>query len=166
LWRQPLPDADDAPWRGGATQPGFVTAELFIIASLNARLYGFDRHSGELRWTYLSHMPLSAGVAVIDSVAVVANNRIEGVSIGLGQRLWSRHVGSTVDYPLSAAPGLVLASVGRLYALDAEGKERWGHGGAAWNEPVYSTPATLHAGTIYIGSFEGFHALPLPDDLH
>jgi len=166
IWRHPLPDAPDAPWRGGAGRPGIITGDLFLIASWNARLYALDRHTGHLRWQYRSHMPFSAGVTLVDSVAVVGNNTLEGVSIGTGQRLWARHIGSTVDRPLSATGRVALASVGRLYALDAGGKERWGHGGAGWDQPVYNTPAVVNERTIYIGSFEGLHALRLPDELH
>jgi outer membrane protein assembly factor BamB len=159
LWKHPIPDAPSPEtWKGGATGPGVITPETFIVAASNARVYGIDRNTGNTRWTYTSSNPFVAGVALIDGVAVVGNlgGKVEGLDVRTGERLWQIDVRGSVFY-VDSGDDVALVNSHDLHMVDAAGRTGWTHGHPSLG--IYSTGATAHDGVIYVGSEHRFKAL-------
>lgn len=164
LWRVPLPDAPDMAWQGGAVNAGALTPELFIVASVNGRVYGIERTSGRVRWEHRGSAPYQSGAAVLDRVAVVADlaGNIEGLDGATGELLWSNTTGgSSVTSQITTDGECAYISVGGVLCVDGKGVLRWRIGGWSNGGPSYSTPTFSTEGRLFAGSLSGFHALAL-----
>lgn len=166
LWDAPLPNSPDAPWLGGTNRAGALTLELFVVASTNGRIYGFDRQTGRVRWEHAGNAPFESGVTILSGVVVAAN--LNGDFVGLdantGVLRWrASYGGSSVVQQVTNDGTCAYISVGALLCLDMAGSIRWVHGGASNGGPDYFTPARAADGRLYAGSSSGFHALsPAP----
>jgi len=169
LWSTPITDSQD-PVRGGAVGPVAVDDSIVVVPAMNGVVYGLDRTTGRVRWTYTGTGSYEAGVVLLDHTAIVASSggSVEGVSLQSGQLVWKTGPGSSVLERITGGDQIALVSVGALFAFDSEGRIRWQHGGAASGGPVYSTAATYRNGVAYIGSASpdgpgaGFYALRAP----
>lgn len=165
LWRAPIPDASDTPWRGGTNRSGALTPELFIVASPNGRIYGIERQTGRVRWEHRGPGPYESGVVVLGGVAVAASvtGEIVGLHAGTGGVRWRATTGgSSVTQQLTTDGTCAYVSVGGIMCVDATGKVRWDRGGAANGGPSYLTPVQIAGNRLFAGSTTGFHALVLP----
>jgi outer membrane protein assembly factor BamB len=169
VWSIPIDDPQDSV-RGGAVGPVAVADTLVVVAAMNGTIYGVDRATGTVRWTHSGTGSYEAGVAVVDQTVVVAGSTgiVEGLELSSGRQQWRTAPGSSVLERITVGKDVALVSVGTLFAFDSQGRLRWQHGGAAYGGPVYSTAATYHNNTVYIGSVSpegpgaGFYAVRAP----
>jgi outer membrane protein assembly factor BamB len=165
LWKTPIP-APEEPANGGVVGAGALTSDLYIVASVNGRVYALDRKTGQVRWETKGSGPYDVGVAVIGDVVVAATGSggsyVEGFDLATGRQRWKVGVGSSVFGSLERSGGFVLVSNGRLQAINRQGAVVWGYGGAGWNQPIISTSARVQGERLYVGTYEGFTALQAP----
>ncbi|MDQ3521220.1 MAG: PQQ-like beta-propeller repeat protein [Gemmatimonadota bacterium] len=167
LWKTPIP-APEEPANGGLVGAGALTPELYVVASVNGRIYALDRKTGQVRWEAKGSGPFDVGVVIIGDLAVTATgggleSYVEGFDLATGRQRWKVGVGSSSVFGSLARSGrFVLVSNGRVQAISAEGRVVWGYGGAGWNQPIISSSAQVHGERVYLGTYEGFAALRAP----
>ena len=159
VWQTNLPDA--LPWRGGSSNPGALTAESYLVASTNGRVYAFDRRTGATTWEYAGPNPFASGVALLGSVAVVgaANGDLIGLDISTGVERWkvSGKTGSVTEQ-ITADGTCAYISLGTAKCIDATGRIRWTIGGYQGGGPSFSTPTRAADDRLFAGSETGFHS--------
>lgn len=159
LWRAALPDW--LPWRGGATKEGALTADSYIVASYNGRVYAFDRRTGATRWEYLGPNPFGSGVALLGSVAVVGayNGDLIGLDVATGVERWKTSgVTGSVTEQITADGVCAYVSFGTAKCIDATGRIRWTIGGTRDGGPTFYTPVRVVGARLFAGSETGFHS--------
>lgn len=158
LWKTPIPAPED-PARGGVNGPGALTADMFIVASDNGRVYGLDRATGAQRWEFEGDRSYLAGVVMLGNVAVVASayGKIQGINAQTGAALWTVDAGGHFIYRITTDGELAYAVNGRLFALNARGQIVWRYD-AGESVPIYTGPRSA-GGTVFVGANDGFHAV-------
>jgi len=165
LWKTPIPDEPGTPYLGGVSRTGALTAELFIVASSNSRVYGIDRATGAVRWSHRGQSPYEAGVAVLGGVAVAAglNGEIVGLDVATGVLRWRASTGgSSVTKQITTDGRCAYVTVSAVLCVDSKGVIRWDHGSEGRGGPDYFSPARAFGDRLFIGSSSGFHALQVP----
>ncbi|MEU7018960.1 PQQ-binding-like beta-propeller repeat protein [Streptomyces sp. NPDC046385] len=145
-WRKKIPATDDAS--------DVLLVDDVLVLNLDGTLHGYDRASGERRWTLRHDAPFArrlSGAAVGSGVLCIEDENmfLQGVDIRRGTKRWGFRLATEVD-ALDAMPpcvrgGIVYAARtgASLYALDlATGKKRWSYsptGGVGANPTVNDT---------------------------
>lgn len=115
----------------GITGTPAVVGNRVIVGSWDGRVYGLDRDTGKMLWTFDAgtrnypadrKLGVFASPAVVERVVYVASDRIIAIDLERGKRLWERTIGKpekTFEY--FWAPPLVHGS--RLYVGASAGSE-------------------------------------------
>jgi len=158
---------------GGAVGRAAVAGDLVLTAGVTGTVIAVDRATGQTRWQKsFGEEGHSAGVVILDSIAIVASwsGRVRGLDLTSGLVRWEAEVGSTVTWSATSGGGMAFLNPGVLYAYTADGSRVWEYGGR--REALYfSTPATYHDGLLYVAannalagaSGGGLFALRSPD---
>jgi outer membrane protein assembly factor BamB len=163
LWKTAIP-APEEPAKGGVVGAGALTPDLYVVASVNERVYGLDRQTGQVRWTTKgSGVYEATGVVVLGDVAISASlaGYIDGFDLRTGRPLWQLGPYSSIGSLMAKSGDQALVVSGTLRAVDASGKEVWTHNPVDSNGrgTPYSTGASEHGGVIYAGAYDAFYAL-------
>ncbi|MFJ6015141.1 PQQ-binding-like beta-propeller repeat protein [Streptomyces sp. NPDC092952] len=131
MWRKKIPEMEDVS--------DVLLVDDVLVLNLDGTLHGFDRSSGERRWTLhhnapftrrLSSAAVSSGILCIED----GNMYLQGVDTRRGTKRWAYRLATTDDaldpMPPCVHGGIVYAarSGAPLYALDAAtGRKRWSY---------------------------------------
>ena len=129
---------------------------------MNGHAYGFNRATGAVRWEYMGRAPFESGIAIVGGVGVSANlaGDIVGLDAETGVVRFSLSTGgSSVIEQVTADATCAYVSEAAIECIDPSGTVRWTSGGASQGGPLYSTAVSTYGGRLYVGSFDGFHAL-------
>jgi len=116
------------------------------------KLYALDGPTGAIKWSRdLNVLPAQAPTVGPTGTVYVgtADARLLALDGATGKALWRFDTGDTLDYPIVLGPGEMLyASARKLFALSANGKERWERAGAgtAWSAPAVGDNGVLYTG--------------------
>lgn len=93
-----------------------VEGELVIIGGRDRILHGFDRRTGQERWTLPAKGRIDSSPVIVDGVVYVGSHdgTVYGVDAQTGRKVWEYVVGSTV----AASPAV---ASGRLVMATADG---------------------------------------------
>jgi outer membrane protein assembly factor BamB len=153
LWRHLIPD--HPPFVGGVVHRGALTPDLYVVASVNARVYALDRVTGEARWVHEGPSPYNAQVAIVGASVVVGGTSgdVEGLDVVTGAPLWVNRAVSSISR-MGQTPYAALPTNGRIRAFDAAGSEIWGFGGAGWRQPTFSSTPLVSGDLLFGNSVE------------
>ena len=142
------------PLHNGVVGRAAVSNELVVAAGLHGAVVAADRATGDIRWSRsFGEEGHSAGVAILGSVAIVANwqGMIRGLALSSGATQWEVNVGSAIIRPSTVGAGHAFLIPGIVYGYAANGSRVYEFGGR--KEALYfSTPATYHNGTLYVAA--------------
>ncbi|MDX2059507.1 MAG: PQQ-binding-like beta-propeller repeat protein [Gemmatimonadales bacterium] len=147
------------------TRPAVTAAGLVIVATADGRVVALSEATGSVRWIYRRATDLRGGVVAIESTAVTGglDGRVIGLDLDDGGERWSAVFGAgsgaSIVNLITVGAAVCYAVSGRIEAYSPAGALLWGHGGAAFGEPIYTTPVRESAGVVYVGAEDGLYAL-------
>ena len=101
--------------------PPALGAGIVLAGSRDGRLYGLDRKTGGLRWSFRTGGPVDCGAVVCGDMVVAGSDdgRLYGLALQDGRKLWSYDVGAPLSTGIAVSGDRILvgAGDGRIYAF-------------------------------------------------
>jgi len=141
-WEQATQTAASAPTLG-------PNGMVYVSAG---KLYALDGATGTVKWSQdLNVLPAQAPTVSPTGTVYVGTADADLLALdgATGKTLWRFATGDSLDYPVVLGPdNMLYASARKLFALSANGKERWERAGAgtAWSAPAVGDNGVLYTG--------------------
>ena len=155
---QTRPDGSVQKNGGSLSTPAVAADGTLYVGSQDGHLYAIAAGDGAEVWRLHTGGPVvSSPLVAPDGTVYVGSGGAPGGLLAAtpdGSLLWRFAAGPVSSSPALGSDGTIYvgSSDGRLYAVDANGHERWVHPIGA---PVVSSPAVGTDGTVYAGSTDG-----------